>query len=104
MQSVVDLATLIASANEIEVDDGERLEAVLCQYTDIEDYRKALAEFHASGGQFTQASVSVRCRLDGLGILNVHILFSEGNLELLHREENLIFFMLQILMNITGRL
>jgi hypothetical protein len=67
MQSVVDLATLIASANEIEVDDGERLEAVLCQYTDIEDYRKALAEFHASGGQFTQASVSVCC-------LNVSIL------------------------------
>ena len=60
MQAVVDLDSLIASANEIEVDDGERLEAVLCEYTDIEDYRKALREFQVGGGKSVTPAVSVR--------------------------------------------
>lgn len=59
VQAVVDVATLVASANEIEVDDGERLEAVLSKYSDVEDYRKALALFEAHGGVGNQNSVSV---------------------------------------------
>ena len=44
VQAVVDLDSLVKSANTVEVDGGEKVEAMVGRYDGIEDYRTALAE------------------------------------------------------------
>lgn len=40
----MDLDSLVKSANTVEADGGEKVEAMLGRYDGIEDYRTALAE------------------------------------------------------------
>lgn len=44
-KTVIDLESLLEAANQMEIDDGQRLEAVLRSYEDIPDYRRELRKY-----------------------------------------------------------